>query len=122
MWRNGSNGAGGKLVESWPSMARSRQEQALSDRIRFLLPTLIAIILMIGLAGLLIDNLAVPARGSMEVSTWLVVGEAALVWNCVARLRLRRELARLRANRCTKCRYDMRATPHRCPECGHVRG
>ena len=103
-------------------MTASREIQALRDRIRFLLPPVVAVGLMIALAGMLIDKMQLQVSDPIGVSVWLVVGEAALVWNIVARLRLERELARLRANQCTKCGYDLRATPHRCPECGHVRG
>ena len=43
----------------------------------------------------------------------------ALAWRAVELPRARR--ARRRYDmRCERCAYDLRATPHRCPECGRT--
>ena len=56
---------------------------------------------------------------SATVPTWLLVVFFAIP----PALRLRRELAQRRQHRighCRRCGYDLRATPGRCPECGHA--
>jgi hypothetical protein len=55
---------------------------------------------------------------SLEVPFWLPVvlfGLAPAVW-------LFRRLRRRPAGLCPRCGYDLRATPDRCPECGHTAG
>jgi hypothetical protein len=58
------------------------------------------------------------------VPYWALTAVSALplavcVWRaCRRRHRLRRD--RLRRGLCPTCGYDLRATPERCPECGHV--
>ncbi len=56
---------------------------------------------------------------SIGAPIWLPIILASLlparrVWKFV------RHRNRLSAHRCTTCGYDLRATPHRCPECGAV--
>jgi hypothetical protein len=61
--------------------------------------------------------------GPTHASVWLPYWSAALLtaappaaW-LAGRARRRR---RVRAGRCLRCGYDLRATPERCPECGAV--
>jgi len=84
-----------------------------------LLPTPIAIYLMLGLAFMASDFFAIHAFwGLIQVAIY----ETALGINIVLRLRFRARLKqnedRLIAGECLNCGYDMRATPEQCPECG----
>jgi hypothetical protein len=56
----------------------------------------------------------------IAVPQWLVVAVFVLVVGFGPILRLIRERRRKSLGRCTRCGYDIRATPDRCPECGTV--
>jgi hypothetical protein len=54
---------------------------------------------------------------------WFPHWFAALVFAILPALRLRsilRTRRRIRLGLCPQCGYDLRASPDRCPECGHV--
>jgi predicted Zn-ribbon and HTH transcriptional regulator len=64
----------------------------------------------------------------------LILGIVALAWlakvlttigdatrDSVRRLRVRGKEHSFRHGRCAHCGYDLRATTHRCPECGHYK-
>jgi hypothetical protein len=56
----------------------------------------------------------------LKVPYWLLVllsGVAPTMW--LLGLRSRRRKHRLQAGHCPNCNYDLRSTPHRCPECGY---
>jgi hypothetical protein len=56
----------------------------------------------------------------MAAPQWLVVAVCILVVGFGPAVRLIREKRRRSLGRCTRCGYDIRATPDRCPECGTV--
>lgn len=95
----------------------SNEERALRQRIRFLLPPIVAIGFILGLGIMESDFVAVhEVRGVLCVLFW----QLALVGNIVIRRRYQVQLDRLLEGRCTACGYDLRATPERCPECGET--
>ena len=64
----------------------------------------------------------VSGQKSLAVSWWLpalafAALPAARAWRRAVRRRRERRAGR---NLCPACGYDLRATPARCPECGHV--
>jgi hypothetical protein len=72
------------------------------------------------------EQFDIPVEGTATVRTWFV---SIPLWPLVLALLLspavsfrtwhkRRRLAR--SGSCTRCGYDLRATPDRCPECGMV--
>ena len=50
----------------------------------------------------------------------LIVFVLALVVGAAAAVRGGRRQQRIMRGCCPECGYDLRSTPHRCPECGHV--
>jgi hypothetical protein len=60
-------------------------------------------------------------RRSLAVPYWAVffVASVTLV-KLPLRFRLIQDMYRIRRGRCVGCGYDLRATPARCPECGHT--
>jgi len=93
----------------------SEAERVLRKRIRFLLPTPIALLLIVGYTFMASDFAATGYPGGIVM---IVICDGAIVLNIVYRWRLNARLKRLLAGRCIWCGYDLRATPDRCPECG----
>ena len=58
--------------------------------------------------------------GIAELSLTALVLAASLLYVTRAARWLFRRLHRHPNGRCAVCGYDLRATPHRCPECGHI--
>ena len=100
----------------------SREETALRERIRFLLPPVVAIGLMIALAFMVADALAISVRRDWFGVVVCVAMEAALLANVIARRRLQRRLLRLFASRCLASGYNLTAnTAGLCSKCGKPR-
>ena len=62
-----------------------------------------------------------PGLHMVVVELWavlLVIGAPA----AFGALAIVKRRSRIRRKRCTRCGYDLRATPDRCPECGHESG
>jgi hypothetical protein len=55
----------------------------------------------------------------VAVPLWFLL-LVSLVMPALALRRWRRERVRRQIDHCRHCGYDLRATPERCPECGHV--
>jgi hypothetical protein len=68
-----------------------------------------------------------PAGLRSAIPYWflLVLSLLPVAWPFIRRAGLASRgnsspVARVEAPLCPKCGYDLRATPHKCPECGHV--
>ena len=62
-------------------------------------------------------------RYSLTIPHWVpfvIFGFLPAVWLSSISARRKRAQARLEKHCCVDCGYDLRATPGRCPECGHV--
>ena len=93
-----------------------QSERALRRRIRFLIPTPIAV-LMIVAYGFMSSDFA--ATGAWHPFAWVWAFNALLVWNILARERLQKRLQRLLEGRCPTCGYDLTGNISGvCPECG----
>jgi hypothetical protein len=92
-------------------------ETFLHRRIRFLLPPVVAVGLMLCYLMFAADFFA-TTRQPLSGAVLFGLFEALLLWNVLARRRYQMKLNRLLANCCTHCGYDLRATPDGCPECG----
>ena len=108
----------GELVDYNSRVHRSTAnptEQAIQSRLDFLIPLPIALLMIVADAFISSDFAATGAWGAFA-SLW--VFNALLVWNILARRRLKKKLGRLLTVRCPTCDYDLRASKGRCPECG----
>ena len=78
---------------------------------------------LIATPGLLTQNLGPLATAPLWVGlTFSLTGQALLFAGimAVAMPRVRRRWRASRVGLCLSCGYDLRGTPHRCPECGQV--
>src|SRR5438093_1166907 len=57
------------------------------------------------------------SEGSLKLFGWIVVAPAPVTLTIWVSIAQRRRLSR--SGTCSNCGYDLRATPGRCPECGH---
>jgi hypothetical protein len=96
---------------------RSELEWWLQRRIRFLIPTPLALFLMLGLAFLASDFLAMGALYLIQFIV-IIACAIALLANIVYRRRAETKLKRLQSDCCINCGYDLRAAVERCSECG----
>ncbi|HZL38592.1 MAG TPA: hypothetical protein VFC78_25010 [Tepidisphaeraceae bacterium] len=111
-----------KLFRSRRPRPPPSYEDKLRQRYRFLLPTPIAVYIMVALFVMSFD-LAATAGSAQEGAVgffWLACVEIALFYNILARRRLAVRLHRISMNMCEMCGYDLRASPGRCPECGNA--
>lgn len=67
--------------------------------------------------GAAVMALAPPPWGWLSILP-MAVGVAALLR--AAELPRERRVRRRYSGQCERCAYDLRATPHRCPECGRT--
>lgn len=58
--------------------------------------------------------------GAFACATVLALGAVACALSLAGLLRAERRVGRVSRGCCPECGYDLRSTPHRCPECGHV--
>lgn len=106
-----------RVTRTEPRTEEAAEEKILREKIQFLLPPLVAMYIMIGMAAVAIDSRKV------QVIAFAALIEVALVWNMIARRRLEARLDRLLAARrapiCRRCGYNLTGNVSGvCPECG----
>ncbi len=77
-------------------------------------------LLAIGLIAAELFSVVAAVEGLRELMPVVVLLNTILCIVLLIRLRAEWERARVKPGYCTTCRYDLRATPERCPECGTI--
>jgi len=98
-------------------MTEENPKLVLEKRIRFLLPPIVAVGLIIGLAFMAADLWAIHQPLGRVSLAFL---ELLLVLNILIRRRCQVQLKRLTAGCCMTCGYDLRGSVDRCRECGAI--
>jgi hypothetical protein len=73
---------------------------------------------VISLYDMDVERIAPIYTGPRARWPWIIIGAMTVIAILFARRTIVRRHRRIRAGCCTRCGYDLRATPARCPECG----